>query len=78
MSANEGLSEVGCTPPGNGLQLAYPRGNLGVMEQLVRFLLLARQRVALRIPSHGIGLLCVAKFNVCAGKGFLLFSQRRH
>ncbi len=66
------------TLPCNSLQLMYPRGDLGVMQQLVRFFLLGRQRAALRIAGHGKSLPRIAEFNVCVGKGFLPFCKRRH
>ena len=66
------------TLPCNSLQLMYPRGDLGVMQQLVRFFLLGRQRAALRLAGHGKSLPRIAEFNVCVGKGFLPFSQLHH
>ncbi len=66
------------TPPSLGLQLTYPWGDLGVVQELMRFLLLRGQRVILRVASRLISLPGVANFYVCAGKGFLLTCKRCH
>jgi hypothetical protein len=53
--------------------LANLPANMGVMQQLVRFLPLRSQRVLLRIARSVISLARIDERTICARENFLLF-----